>query len=246
MPRDLTGTVLERVQHFNRQIGRLPIGAISMGAFWHPNVVGNATKPPFDQVTRNTIAVAGQKIRQVHSQLASVQHPQADTLMRRAAVQEQKLATLQDRSEFMQLLQTVHDLLDEIESQLAVQNGTWLCGEQFTVADLSLAVLLHRLSVLGMDGIGWAAAGHRPLVAEYFGRVCERESFRRSVEAQRSVMSQAVPKRMADLVAAFRSLKELRLAVVWNQLTPGQVAAAVTVLSAAMMMMVPLYTAAFK
>lgn len=56
----------------------------------------------------------------------------------------------------------------------------WLCCDRFTVADISLAVLLSRLSSLGMERNFWTG-GMRPQIEIYYKRVQERDSFKKAM-----------------------------------------------------------------
>lgn len=125
---------------------------------------------------------------------------------------------MENRSEFVDLVKNVHDLLDEIEMQLGHNHfgeddhpDEWLCCDSFTVADLSLAVLLHRLSSLGLESLFWQS--ELPLTRKYYERICVRDSFVRSLRPRPSFHS--------------------RLEVMIMQLSPIQLVTAVTMVSAA-------------
>lgn len=55
-----------------------------------------------------------------------------------------------------------------------------MCCETFTIADINLAILLQRLWELGLEGRYWAG-GKRPLLAKYYDRVKQRDSFKRTI-----------------------------------------------------------------
>lgn len=52
----------------------------------------------------------------------------------------------------------------------------WLCSAEFTVADISLAILLSRLYLLGLAQRFWSIAT-RPYLAVYYQRLNDRSSF---------------------------------------------------------------------
>lgn len=54
----------------------------------------------------------------------------------------------------------------------------WLCGDFFSVADISLAVTLHRLKFLGLSRRYWGN-GSRVNLETYYERVVERRAFRK-------------------------------------------------------------------
>lgn len=58
--------------------------------------------------------------------------------------------------------------------------GNWLCCENFSIADINLAILLQRLWELGYEGRYWEG-GKRPLLENYYNRVKQRESFKKTI-----------------------------------------------------------------
>ncbi|XP_077982870.1 ganglioside-induced differentiation-associated protein 1-like [Glandiceps talaboti] len=56
----------------------------------------------------------------------------------------------------------------------------WLCGENYTAADVYWSTTLRALYDLGLEEMFWAN-GKLPLVAEYFERVRSRDSFVQSI-----------------------------------------------------------------
>lgn len=58
--------------------------------------------------------------------------------------------------------------------------GNWLCCDKFSIADINLAILLQRLWELGLDERFWAK-GKRPYVENYYRRVMQRESFKKTI-----------------------------------------------------------------
>lgn len=239
----------ERIALFHRKICMLSIGNISMLAFVHPNV-GTAPKPPMDNVTVASMELTRRRVRQVLIELGKQSHPLAVGLIRRMDLQVAKTATgQQGHADFMHVLSIVHELLAEVESHLQSPAATlWLYSDQFSVADLDLGMLLHRLSVLGLDELCWLQP-HRSRIAEYAERVLRRESFRRTIESERIVAERnagdegdgnALWWQVMDGVSAGWSVS----ADVWANISANHVAAAVTVVSAAIVLLVPLYASA--
>ena len=56
----------------------------------------------------------------------------------------------------------IEDLLDLLERALA--SGPWIVGEQFSLAEISIAPYMFRLAALGADQ--FRSADRRPRVAE--------------------------------------------------------------------------------
>lgn len=77
---------------------------------------------------------------------------------------------------------------------LSVEEGTqqsWLCGEFFSMADVSLAVTLHRLKFLGLSRRYWGN-GTRVNLESYYERVLERPTFRRVLGHVNNILISAV------------------------------------------------------
>lgn len=68
---------------------------------------------------------------------------------------------------------------------------SWLCGDFFSMADVSLAVTLHRLKFLGLSRRYWGN-GLRVNVKTYYERVVERPAFRRVLGHVNNILISAV------------------------------------------------------
>lgn len=68
---------------------------------------------------------------------------------------------------------------------------SWLCGEFFSMADVSLAVTLHRLKFLGLSRRYWGN-GNRVNLETYYERVVERPAFRRVLGHVNNILISAV------------------------------------------------------
>uniref|UniRef100_A0A6I8NFL8 Ganglioside induced differentiation associated protein 1 n=1 Tax=Ornithorhynchus anatinus TaxID=9258 RepID=A0A6I8NFL8_ORNAN len=98
------------------------------------------------------------------------------------------------------ILDELEKVLDQVEMELQRRNEEtpeeghpqpWLCCEAFTLADVSLAVTLHRLSFLGLAQCNWGA-GKRPNLEAYYERVQRRETFRRVLGRVNNILLSAV------------------------------------------------------
>jgi glutathione S-transferase len=68
---------------------------------------------------------------------------------------------------------TIEDLLNVLERTLAA--GPWIVGEQFTLAEISVATYMFRLAALEADQY-WSA-DRRPIVADWYRRLAARPAF---------------------------------------------------------------------
>lgn len=100
-----------------------------------------------------------------------------ETLLRKAIFQEKKKALISDREEFLKLLKSVDQILIEVEEQLTNnENEIWLCSSNFTLADISLSLLLHRLNALGLEDYFWTN-DKKKNIEKYFKQMGTRDSF---------------------------------------------------------------------
>lgn len=75
-------------------------------------------------------------------------------------------------------IQLFVDTLDKMEA--ALSDNDWLCGRQFTMADVAMAPYVNRLSALAMEPL-WED-GKRPNVDLWFSRIQNRPSFEPAFE----------------------------------------------------------------
>ncbi|XP_075936763.1 ganglioside-induced differentiation-associated protein 1 isoform X2 [Anarhichas minor] len=68
---------------------------------------------------------------------------------------------------------------------------SWLCGDFFSMADVSLAVTLHRLKFIGLSRRFWGD-GNRVNLETYYERVVERPAFRRVLGHVNNILISAV------------------------------------------------------
>ncbi|XP_069744251.1 ganglioside-induced differentiation-associated protein 1-like 1 isoform X3 [Narcine bancroftii] len=104
-------------------------------------------------------------------------------------------------TELGKVLDQVEAELEQRKHELAGQNcETWLCGSDFTLADISLGATLHRLRFLGLAKKYWGNAD-RPNLQVYFERVQKRTAFRKVLGDIHTTLLSAV------LPNAFRLVK---------------------------------------
>ncbi|XP_067382946.1 ganglioside-induced differentiation-associated protein 1-like 1 isoform X2 [Channa argus] len=100
-------------------------------------------------------------------------------------------------------------VLDQVEAELEKRKleyqgqkcELWLCGPEFTLADICLGALLHRLKFLGLSKKYWED-GSRPNLQSFFVRVQKRFAFRKVLGDIHTTLLSAV------LPNAFRMVKK--------------------------------------
>ncbi|XP_040482057.1 ganglioside-induced differentiation-associated protein 1 isoform X2 [Ursus maritimus] len=123
------------------------------------------------------------------------------------------------------ILDELEKVLDQVETELQRRNEEtpeegrqpWLCGESFTLADVSLAVTLHRLKFLGFARRNWGN-GKRPNLETYYERVLKRKTFNKVLGHVNNILISAV------LPTAFRVAKKRAPKVLGTTLVVGLLA----------------------
>lgn len=67
--------------------------------------------------------------------------------------------------------------VDTLERQLDTHEGDWVCGDQFTMADIMWALSLYRMKWLGFEPL-WSGRAKRPRLNAYLDRAFARPSVR--------------------------------------------------------------------
>ncbi|XP_047504719.1 ganglioside-induced differentiation-associated protein 1 [Pieris napi] len=172
--------VMKNVNMFREMIEALPAGLITVGSFFHPHLCGTPKMPfilPVREVLKNGDLSNSKNLRK----LAKANPKAENVLLYKAEIQDRKHEIITNEDEYLKVLNVVDDVLSHVEEQLTKQyQENWLCCEQFSIADINLAVLLQRLWELGLEDRFWTQ-GIRPHIEQYFERVKERESFKKTI-----------------------------------------------------------------
>lgn len=172
--------VLDNINKFRDMIEALPAGLITVGSFHQPHLSGTPKLPfilPVREVLKNGDMGNSANLRKL-----AEENPKAKSiLLYKAQIQDRKQEIISNEEEYTKVLNIIDQVFTQIEEQLkSQQEGNWLCCENFTIADINLAILLQRLWELGFEGRFWAG-GKRPLLENYYERVKLRDSFKRTI-----------------------------------------------------------------
>lgn len=172
--------VLDSITRFRDMIEALPAGLITVGSFCQPHLSGTP-KLPFILPVRE-ILKSGDLSNSSNLRKLAEEHPKAkNILLYKAEIQDRKHEIISNEEEYTKVLNIIDQVLAHVEAQLKVQpEGNWLCCENFSIADISLAILLQRLWELGFEDRFWAN-GKRPSIENYYERVKQRDSFKRTI-----------------------------------------------------------------
>ncbi|XP_071478103.1 ganglioside-induced differentiation-associated protein 1-like [Diadema antillarum] len=184
-----------RARHFRQLLDPIEIDIISYGAIFNRHLTKNSRVPNFMSVDQMKAKMAKgaqalEEIKQKHPDLAL------------PLTNRRNLVTFSDTASnevaFLKILDVCDKALAEVETALEDRKAEfdneeyWLCGRNFTAADIQLACILHRLVFVGLAERVFISK--RPHTSAYYQRVLCRTTFRREcVYANSLFWSMAMP-----------------------------------------------------
>ncbi|KAA0704812.1 Ganglioside-induced differentiation-associated protein 1 [Triplophysa tibetana] len=195
-----------RVQHYRELLDSLQMDAYTHGCILHPEITVDSHMPTYATTHIRT------QIRNTESELKKLADENPDLKHAYHAKQRRLKSKLFDHDNIKylkKLLDELENVLDQVETELqrrieeTPEEGNqqaWLCGEFFSIADVSLAVTLHRLKFLGLSRRYWGN-GIRVNLETYYERVLKRPTFRKVLGQVNNILISAV------LPTAFRVAK---------------------------------------
>ncbi|XP_042725538.1 ganglioside-induced differentiation-associated protein 1 isoform X1 [Tympanuchus pallidicinctus] len=211
-----------RVQHYRELLDSLPMDAYTHGCILHPELTVDSMIPAYA-----TSRIRSQ-ISNTESELKKLAEENPDLQDAYIAKQKRLKSKLLDHDNIKYLKKILDELekvLDQVETELQRRNEEtpedgsqpWLCGEFFSLADVSLAVTLHRLKFLGLARRNWGN-GKRPNLEAYYERVLKRKAFHKVLGHVNNILISAV------LPTAFRVAKKRAPRVLGTTLMVGMLA----------------------
>ncbi|XP_030371892.1 ganglioside-induced differentiation-associated protein 1 [Scaptodrosophila lebanonensis] len=176
-PQDANSPVFDQVLLYERALGRLPVGALSLGSFIHDDLK-LAPKPPFIGPVRKSCLSNNEKVLELLKRSVDELDTKKAALEQKLKLQQRRKDIVYSREEFQRVLDAVKHVLLYVEQELTKQarRHDWLVSDDLTLADISLGLLLHRLYQLGFENYYWSY-GKLPQVESYFLRFKRRASY---------------------------------------------------------------------
>ncbi|XP_062415294.1 ganglioside-induced differentiation-associated protein 1-like [Pungitius pungitius] len=212
-------TYYHRVQHYRELLDSLKMDAYTHGCILHPEITVDSHIPAYAATCIRT------QIGNTQSELKKLaeQNPELkDAYVAKQRRLKSKLFDHDNMKYLKKLLDELESVMDQVETELqrrveeTPEEGgeSWLCGDFFSMADVSLAVTLHRLKFLGLSRRFWGD-GNRANLETYYERVVERPAFRRVLGHVNNILISAV------LPVAFRVARKNAPAIVGTTLLIG-------------------------
>ncbi|XP_028825419.1 ganglioside-induced differentiation-associated protein 1 isoform X1 [Denticeps clupeoides] len=195
-----------RVQHYRELLDSLQMDAYTHGCILHPEITVDSHIPAY--ATTRIRAQIGNTESEL-KKLAEENPELKDAYISKQRRLKSKLLDHDNMKYLKKLLDELENVMDQVETELQRRveetpeegSQSWLCGEFFSMADVSLAVTLHRLKFLGLSRRYWGN-GRRVNVETYYARVLERPAFKRVLGLVNNILISAV------LPTAFRVAKK--------------------------------------
>ncbi|KAM8967790.1 ganglioside-induced differentiation-associated protein 1 [Pelodytes ibericus] len=213
-----------RVQHYRELLDSLPMDAYTHGCILHPELTVDSMIPAYATSRIRT------QIGSTESELKKLARENPDLEDAYIAKQKRLKTKLLDHDNIKYLKKILDELekvLDQVETELQRRNEetpeegkeAWLCGPFFSLADVSLAVTLHRLKFLGFARRNWGN-GKRPNLETYYERILQRKTFYSVLGNVNNILISAV------LPTAFRVAKKRAPSILGSTLMMGILAGA--------------------
>lgn len=156
------------VVEINQLICGVKTFMLTFGASFHPQHSKNALQSNEEREGRKTLVTEMPKW--IQDRMANAVPPYKESYTYKLTKFATGSSMLKDENAFLEEIKSCGVVLEKIEEQLSKSKGKWIFSDFFTVADISLAVLLYRINKLGLQHHFWSE-GTLPNVAAYFERV---------------------------------------------------------------------------
>lgn len=176
---DIQTPLGQSVRDIQLQLNNVPVDIITYGVVFHPHLSPLGCRLPA-AVQRSMRENFAQRLQYLTHK--ATHHPDLrDGYLAKSQIAAQKYDVITDEEKVKGQLAQLDSLFKDLEMRLAgVNTGDsserWLCGSTFTAADISFAVLLDRLTLLGLDARFFP---HRscPAVQRYLQQLQRRGTF---------------------------------------------------------------------
>ncbi|KAI3357803.1 hypothetical protein L3Q82_016192 [Scortum barcoo] len=203
---DADSPLHERVQQYRQLLDGLPMDAYTHGCILHPELTTDSMIPKY------ATAEIRRHLANAATELMKLDHEEPQLTEPYLSKQKKLMAKILDHDNVNYLKKILGELamvLDQVEAELEKRKleyqgqkcELWLCGPEFTLADVCLGALLHRLKFLGLSKKYWED-GSRPNLQSFFVRVQKRYAFRKVLGDIHTTLLSAV------LPNAFRMVKK--------------------------------------
>ncbi|CAD7003118.1 unnamed protein product [Ceratitis capitata] len=186
-PRGNNVDEFKKMEFYENIISQLPVGALSLGSFIHEDLK-LMPKPPFIGPIRKSCLRNNEKVYEMLKRSIEEAETNKTSLLRKLDIQDRRKRLVQSRVEFQKILDAVNNVLRYIDNDFKENPGReWLVSNEFSLADVSFGLLLHRLYQLGFENYYWTY-GKLPYVESYFLRFKKREAYQKVIPSNFKIL----------------------------------------------------------
>lgn len=215
-----------RVQHYRELLDSLPMDAYTHGCILHPELTVDSMIPAYaTSRIRSQIGSTESELKKLAQENPDLE----DAYIAKQKRLKTKLMEHDNIKYLKKILDELEKVLDQVETELQRRSEetpeegsgseSWLCGQFFSLADVSLAVTLHRLKFLGFARRNWGN-GKRPNLEAYYERILQRKTFSQVLGNVNNILISAV------LPTAFRVAKKRAPSILGTTVMMGLLAGA--------------------
>lgn len=215
---DMSTEMGKEVTKWRKIINDISIETITFGVMCHPELSAGGLKFPRLMIKSKTDVLSGLQVKIRQLQDLADEHPDLrEAYTAKIGKLQKRTTSWDDKESVAKVLDDLEATMDKIEEQLLKVEADpsrelWLCGQQFTAADINLSILLGRLELLGLTQ-RYHSADKRPKTQSYWEQVKKRPTVLRvTVNAVRNVMKMRLGRSLKKAIPLLGGLVTLGLA----------------------------------
>ncbi|XP_021365862.1 ganglioside-induced differentiation-associated protein 1-like [Mizuhopecten yessoensis] len=184
----------QEVDKWRNLLNDVNVPVITFGTVFHQELSQTGLKfPSFLKSKLKSAKEVMQNGAKVLQEKADKYPELREHFLAKLSAQNERSAKTGNKEVVVQALDELDVLFEKIEDRLAETRkeqgvtDSWLVGSRFTMADINLAILLDRLTLLGLEE-RYFSPSKRPLIQDFYVRMGKRKSVQRVRQKFQSTM----------------------------------------------------------
>ncbi|GIY67768.1 ganglioside-induced differentiation-associated protein 1 [Caerostris extrusa] len=179
----------QHVMRMRDLLDNVPIKLVTYGCIFHPRISGVMKLTPQEIKIRQGMFIAHENLL---TDLSEKNEEYKDQYLVKRSNLKKLSCLVMDMSEVSKAILDVDYALEEVEKILITHDGDkkkwWLCCDKFTIADISLCVLLTRLQMIGLADKFFNKEKKYPHLQEYFKQAQQRDSYKKTMNQGETIL----------------------------------------------------------
>lgn len=173
----------KEVCELRKRLDSIPIDILTYGIIYHPQLSPSGCK--LARAVQRSMKDNFAKRLRLLTDLATKHPDLRDAYLSKSQIAAYKFDIISDETQMETQIADIDPIFTDIEEQLAkikkvgsdISDELWLFGPMFTAADISLSILLSRLTTLGLDS-RYFPLDKCPCIHNYYLQVQKRPAFK--------------------------------------------------------------------